>query len=110
MKTKTLFVTALSATLFALAPAASFASCAIHKSQQAGNETSVGGTTLAGAEGTGIEEKVLVGNETAVGGSKLAGGEGTGVEGPAIVGNETSVGGTNLADNEAPSTAIKLGN
>ena len=105
MKTNILFVNALIATLFVVLPLSSQATCSTHKSEQAGNETSVGGNKYAGDEGTGVEDKKLAGGEGTgaegqmlVGGEgtgaedkKIAGGEGTGAEGQMLVGNKVSI-------------------
>ena len=96
MKTNTLFVTALISALFVIAPVVSQATCSTHKSQQAGNETSVGGNKVAGGEGTGVGDKTFAGNETSVGGGKIAGGEGTGIEGKVLLANEPSSSGNTL--------------
>ena len=92
MKTNILFVNALIATLFVVLPLSSQATYSTHKSQQAGNGTSVGGEKVAGGEGTGAEGKKLVGGEgTGAEGKKLVGGEGTGAEGKMLVGNKVSI-------------------
>ena len=92
MKTNILFVNALIATLFVVLPLSSQATCSTHKSEQAGNETSVGGKSLAGGEGTGVEDKKIAGGEgTGVEGKKIAGGEGTGTEGKMLVGNKVFI-------------------
>ena len=98
VNTNTLYVTALISALLTASPATALANCSLHKTQQAGNETSVGGNKFAGGEGTGVEGQLLTGNETAVGGEKIA------------KGNETTVGGSKFAVNDPASTGTKLDN
>ena len=90
MKTHTLFVTALIATLFAILPLSSQATCSAHKSEQAANETSVGGNKIVGGEGTGVEDRKIAGGEGA-GDKVIAGGEGTGAEGQMLAGTKVSI-------------------